>query len=48
MPAAKATLIMRTDLRGHIPHWAFSKSAGITGMHLLHALQVSVGVGVGE
>ena len=39
-PVAAATLIMRTELRGHIPHWAFAKTAGPTGMHLLHTLQV--------
>lgn len=42
-PAAAATLIMRTDLRGHIPHWIFSKTAEHTGMHLLHALQKVAG-----
>lgn len=38
--AAAATIIMRTDLRGSIPHWIFSKTAGPTGMHLLRTLQV--------
>lgn len=42
-PAAAATIIMRTDLRGHIPHWIFSKTAGPTGLHLLHALQKTAG-----
>lgn len=43
VPAAAATIIMRTDLRGHIPHWIFSKTAGPTGLHLLHALQKMTG-----
>lgn len=37
--ATRATIIMRTDLKGNIPHWVFSKSVGTTGMHFLQTLE---------
>lgn len=36
---SRAVLVMRTDLRGNIPLWLFTKSCGHTGLHVLQTLQ---------
>jgi hypothetical protein len=35
----RAVMVMRTDLRGSIPMWLFTKSCGATGVHVMHTLK---------
>lgn len=40
---SRVSMLMRTDLRGNIPLWLFSKTCGHTGLHVLQTLQKVVG-----